>query len=98
MYSKVRNISNIDVSLVTIKYHSRNALNLEVATINRIVEMRLNLKDIPVPDKIHFHKQTREFIYSDLMEATIKLFKMQSTLSKIENQLKQEKVENKVHQ
>ena len=92
------NISNKEVSLVTVKDHARNTLNLAVATINRIVEMRFNLKYILVPNMIHLHNHIGEFIYSDLMKATLKVSKLQSTMSKIENQQRQEKVENKVHQ
>ena len=66
--------------------------------MNKIAEMRLNLKAILVPDMIHLHKQFGEVIYSDLMKATLKVSKLQSTLSKAENQLRQEKVENKLHQ
>ena len=71
---------------------------MEVATQNRVAKMRLNMQKIPVPDKIHLHKHTGEFIYIELMKATLKVSKLQTTLSRIENQLRQEKVENKVHQ
>ena len=97
LYSEVRNISNKKVSLVTIKYNSGNTLNLEVAARIRVFEMKMNLKNILVPDMIYFHKQTGEVIYIDLMKDTLKVSKLQSTVSKIENQLRQGKVENKVH-
>ena len=70
---------------MTVKDHAKNTLNLEVATNNMIQEMRLNLKDILVPDMIHLKKQTREVIYSDLLKYTLKVSKMQSTQTKIEN-------------
>ena len=71
------NISNKEVSLVTVKDHARNTLNLEVSTRNRIIAMILNLEDIWMPNMIHLHKQTGEVIYSDLMKATLKLSKVQ---------------------
>ena len=98
LYSKVRNISRKEVSLVTIKDHAKNNLNLVEATQNRVVEMRLNMQKILVPAKTHIHKQTREVIYTDMMKATLKVSKLQSTLSRIENQLKQDKAETKVYQ
>ena len=88
LYSEVGNISNKEVSLVTIKDHTINTLNLEIATRNIITEMRLNLKAILVHDMLHLHKKTREVIYIDLMKATLKVSKLQSTLSKTENQLR----------
>ena len=74
--------------MVTVKDHTKNTLNLVVSTKNKITKMRLNLKDIPVLDMIHLHKHTREVIYIDLMKATLKVSKLQSTQTKIENQLR----------
>ena len=41
-----------------------------------------------MPTKINLHKKTQEDIYTDLMKATLKVSKLQSTVSKIEGQLK----------
>ena len=46
---------------------------------------------------IHLHKQTGEALYSDLLKATLKVSRLQSTKSKIENWLRKERVENKAH-
>ena len=56
LYVEVRKISSKDVSLVNVRDHTQNTLNLAVATKNRVAEMRLNLEDIPVPNMIHLHK------------------------------------------
>ena len=47
---------------------------------------------------IHFRKQVGEVIYSDLLKATLKVFRLQYAKIKVENQLRQERVENKAHQ
>ena len=60
--------------------------------------MRLSLHKIPVPEKNHLHKKTGEFINIDLMKSTLKVSKLQSTVSRIEIQLEKDKVENKIHQ
>ena len=80
------------------KDNVKNTLNLVVAAQNRFLEMRLNLQKIPVPDKICLDKQTGEVIYIDLMKDAFKASKLQSTISRLENQLKQEKVESKTYQ
>ena len=84
--------------MVTVKDHVKNTLNLAVATQNRVVEMKLNLHKILVPEKIHLHRKTGEVIYTNLMKATLKVPKLHSTVSMIEIQLNPEKVENKIHQ
>ena len=58
----------------------------------------MNLENIPIPDMIHLHKQARDIIYIDTLKAIFKVSRMQSRKSKIENQIKKEKLENKAHQ
>ena len=84
--------------LVTVRYHTQNTLNLTLKTKNKVVEMKMSLENIRIPDMIHLHKHTRELIQSDLLKATLKVSRLQSTKTKIENQLRQERVENKAHQ
>ena len=69
-----------------------------MASDDRVSEMRINLQNIPVPDKIHLHKQTGEVIYIDLLKATLKVSKLQATVGRLENQLNQEKIENKTYE
>ena len=87
-FLKVGDISYKDVSLITIKDHVKNTLNLVVASHDRVSEMRINLQKIPVPDKIHLHKQTIEVIYIDLLKSTLKVSKLQAIVGILENQLK----------
>ena len=83
LYDDVRKISIKDVSLVTVRDHDQNNLNLAVVTKNKVVEMRMNLENIYVPDMIHIHKKTGEVIYSDLLKAILKVSRLQSTKSKV---------------
>ena len=73
LYAYVRNISSKDIYLVTVTDHAKNTLKLPVATKNKIVEMRLNLENIPVPNMIHLHKQTWDVIYNNLLKYTLKV-------------------------
>ena len=59
--------------------------------------MEVRLDKISVPDKIQFHKQTRDIIYSYLLHAIMKINKLQALVDKMEVQLKHEKVENKAN-
>ena len=58
----------------------------------------MDLEDIPILDMIHFHKQTGDILFTNLLKSTLKLSKLEITKRKIENQLREEKVENKAHQ
>ena len=59
--------------------------------------MEVRLDKIIVPDKIQLHKQTRDIIYSDLLQAMMRVNKLQILVDKLEVQLKHEKVENKAN-
>ena len=60
--------------------------------------MKMDLENIPIPDMIHLHKQTRDILFTDMLKDTLKLSKLQTSKSRIENQLMQEKVENESHE
>ena len=98
LYSEVRNISNQDVSLISVRDYVQNTLNLALATKNIVVELKMNLDDIPIHDMIHLHKKARDILFTHLLKVTLALSKLHILKSKIENQLRQEKVENKAHQ
>ena len=98
LYAEVRKLSNHDTSLVTVRGHAKNTLNLAVTTRNKVVEMRMNLKNIPATDVIHLHRETGDIIYIDLLKATLQVSKLQSSKKIVEDLLRKEKVENKSHQ
>ena len=63
----------------------------------KVSEMEARLDKISVPDKIQLHKKTGDIIYLDLLQAIMKINKLQSLVDKLEVQLKHEKVENKAN-
>ena len=70
-----------------------------MTTGNKVAEMRMNLKNIPTTDMIHLHRETCDIIYTDLLKATLKVSKLQSSNKRVhEDLIRKEKVENKSHQ
>ena len=57
--------------------------------------MEFRLEKINVPDTIQLHRKTGNLLYSDLLKASLKITNLQSVIDQLENQLRQEKVENK---
>ena len=98
LYSKMRNISNKNVSLVSVRDYAQNTLNLALENRNRVTEVKMNLDDVPILYMIHLHKKTWDILFTDLLKVTLGLLKLQTLKNKIENQLRQEKVENISHQ
>ena len=73
LYLEVRKISSQDVSLITVRDYSQNTLNLALTTKNRVVEMKMDFKNIPIPDMIHLYKKTWDILFADLLKDTLKL-------------------------
>ena len=94
----MRKISNQYVSLVSVRDYVQNTLNLALASKNIVVEVKMNLDDIPILDVIHIHKQIGDILFTHLLKITVALSKLYILKGKSENQLRQEKVENKAHQ
>ena len=83
LYDEVRKLSSQHTSLVTVRDHAKNTLNL-VATIgNKVVEMRMNLKNIHATYMIHIHRETGDIIYIYLLKATLQVLKLQSSKRKV---------------
>ena len=98
LYDEVNELYTQDISLVTVRDHDKNTLNLTVTTGNKVVEMRMNLKNIPVAKMINLHRETCDIIYTDLLKATLQVSKLQSSKKIVEDLLRKEKVEKKSHQ
>ena len=56
LYADIRIFFSKDAALVTVRDHVQNTLNLAIVTKKKVVEMRMNLENIPIPDMIHLHK------------------------------------------
>ena len=85
LYSKLRNISNQDVSLVPVRDYIQNTLNLAFASKNTFAYVKMNLDDIPILDVIHIHKQIGDILFTHLLKITLALSKLQILKVKSEN-------------
>ena len=94
---KVRNLNNLKTSLVSARDTERNTFKLAMVSDKKVTEMELRLDKISVPDKIQLHKQTSDIIYSDLLQAMMRINKLKILVDKLEIQLKHERVENKAN-
>ena len=57
----------------------------------KMSDMEVRLDKISVADKIQLYKQTSDIIYSNLLQAMMRINKLQILVDKLEVQLKHEK-------
>ena len=92
---RVRSLCNSKTSLVSARDAEKNTFKMAIVNDKRMSEMEVRLDKINTPDKIQLHKQTSDILYSDLLQAMVRINKLQVLVDKLEVQLKHEKVENK---
>ena len=97
MLPRVRNLYSPKKSLISARDTERNTFKLAMVNDKKMTEMEVRLDKISVPDKIQLHKQTSDIIYSDLLQAMMRINKLQILVDKLEIQLKHERVENKAN-
>ena len=85
LYVDMRKYYSKKVSLVYVRDHKKNTLNLAIASRNEVAEMRINLDDVLAPYMIHLHKQKGDIILTNFLNSTLKISRLQSGNSKAEN-------------
>ena len=53
------------------------------------------MDQVGIPDKVNFHKQASEILYSDLLKSYLSKIKLEEKVSKLEDQLRREKAASK---
>ena len=94
---KVRNLYSSKTSLVAARDAEKNTFKMAIVNDKKMSEIEIRLDKISTPDKIQLHKQTSDILYSDLLQAMMRISKLQVLVDKLEVQLKHEKVENKAN-
>ena len=73
---RVRNLYSSKTSLVSARDAEKNTFKMAIVNDKKMSEMEIRLDRISTPDKIQLHKQTSEIIYSDLLQAMVKINKL----------------------
>ena len=88
---EVRKNTFTGTSLLTVRERDRNTLRVVVDEQTKGSQVRIQMDKIVVPDKIHFHKKASEVLYSDLLKSYLNKTKLESKLTKLEDQVRRER-------
>ena len=66
-----------------------------MAEEDKVVEMKLKMDQISVPNKIHFNRQTSEVLYHDIFQSILSNKKLEIKVIKLEQQSRKEKAMGK---
>ena len=91
LMQEARRNSSIEVSLLTVREKDTSTLSVSMSDESEVSQVRIQMDKITIPDKINFHKQASEILYSDLLKAYLNKIKLENKMVNLEEQMKREK-------
>jgi hypothetical protein len=85
---KVENISQHKSSLFTVRDIEKSTFNIAVADEDKVSEIKIKYDNINAPNKVKFHRNTSDMLYSDYLSLILKNSKLSSYEIKMEGQLR----------
>ena len=95
LYEEVRQLPKLDVTLKTVRDHTKDTLSLAMTIGNKVLEVNVNLENIPTTNIIHFHRETNNILYTILLRFTLQVSKLETNKKISQDILRKERVENK---
>jgi hypothetical protein len=95
LFPEVETVSHHKASLFTVRDVEKNTFNIVVEEEDKVPEINIKYDNISAPNKVKFHSQTSDMLYSDYLSLNLKNSKLSSYAEKLERQLRQEKESSK---
>jgi hypothetical protein len=95
---EVENISQHKSSLFIVRDVEKRTLNIVVVDEDNVFEVKLHYDNINALDKVKFHRNTSDMLYSDYLGLSLNNSRFSTHVLKLEGQLRQEKASNKAWQ
>jgi hypothetical protein len=92
---EVENISQHKSSMFTVRDVEKKTFNIAVADEDKVSEIKMKYENISAPDKVKFHRNTSDMLYSDYLGLSLKNSKLSTYAIKLEGKLRQEKASNR---
>lgn len=78
-------------TLLIVREQDSNTLRIATNDPHHVSQVKIQMDKIGIPDKINFHKQATEVLYSDLLKSYLNKTKLEGKMAKLEEQIKREK-------
>ena len=69
LMQEVRKTSLVGTSLLTVREANNNVVRIATEDQEQVSQVRIQIDKIGIPNKINFHKQATEILYSDLLKS-----------------------------
>jgi hypothetical protein len=95
---EVGKISQHKSFVFIVKDKEKMTVNIAVADDDKVSEVKMHYENINAPDKVKFHINTSDMLYSDYLGLILNISRLKTHALKLEGQLRQEKASNRAWQ
>ena len=95
LYDEVLQFPYPNVALKTMRDHATDTLSLALTVGNKVLEVNVNLKNVPITDIIHLNRETNDILNTRLLKATLQISKLEASKTKNIDLLRKVRVKNK---
>jgi len=81
--------------LLSVRDVEKKTFNIAVVDDDKVSEIKMHYENIASPDKVKFHRNFSDMLYSNYLSLDLKVAILTTYASKLDGQLKQEKVSSK---
>ena len=82
-------------TLLAVRESEGNVFRIATSDVTGVSQVKLQMDQVGIPDKVNFHKQASEILYSDLLKSYLSKIKLEERVSKMEEQIRREKAASK---
>ena len=75
-------------TLLIVREQDSNNLRIATDDPDHVSQVRIQMDKIGIPDKINFHKQATEVLYSDLLKSYLNKTKLEGKMAKLDEEIK----------
>ena len=92
---EIRKTTPVESSLLSVRETYNNVFKIATDDKERISLVRIQMDTVGLRDKINFHKQDLDILYSDLLRSYLSKNKLEEKVIKLEKHIQREKVASK---
>ena len=95
LMQQIRRTVSSKSTLLVVREAEGNVFRIATSDVTGVSQVKLQMDQVGIPDKVNFHKQASEILYSDLLKSYLSKIKLEEKVSKMEEQIKREKEASK---
>ena len=84
LMQEIRKTIPVESSLLEVREVDNNVFRMATDDKERISQVKIQMDKVGLPDKINFHKQALEILYSDLLKSYLSKNKLEEKVIKLE--------------